>query len=124
MDINKMIERVKALPEYPEVGMILSHMGVVRATTREGREVTGLRVSVDQDGLARLIKDQKNRPGIVEVLVEIKADQDLSVGQDIMAIVVAGDIRERVIETLTDTLEEVKTKMTTKQQFFKNSKEN
>ena len=123
MDINKMIERVKSLPDYPEVGMILSHMGVVRATTREGREVTGLRVSVDQEGLARLIGEQKNRPGIVEVMVEIKADQDLAVGQEIMAIVVAGDIRERVIETLTDTLEQVKTKMTTKQQFFKNSKE-
>jgi molybdopterin synthase catalytic subunit len=124
MDINKMIERIKSLPDYPGVGMILSHMGVVRRATREGREVTGLRVNVDRDGLARLITEQKNRPGIVEVLVEIRADQDLAVGQDIMAIVVAGDIRERVIETLTDTLEQVKTKMTTKQQFYKNSKEN
>ncbi|MDY0375340.1 MAG: molybdenum cofactor biosynthesis protein MoaE [Desulfobacterium sp.] len=124
MDINRMIEQVKSLPDYPKVGMILSHNGVVRSTTREGREVTGLRVSVDQEGLDRLIKEQKKRPGIVEVLVEIRADQDLAVGQDVMAIVVAGDIRERVIETLTDTLEQVKTKITTKQQFFKDPEEN
>lgn len=124
MDINRMIEQVKSLPDYPKVGMILSHNGVVRSTTREGREVTGLRVSVDQEGLDRLIKEQKKRPGIVQVLVEIRADQDLAVGQDVMAIVVAGDIRERVIETLTDTLEQVKTKITTKQQFFKDPEEN
>lgn len=123
MDINKMIDQVKSLPNYPGVGMILCHKGVVRSTTREGREVTGLRVSVDQEGLDRLISEQKNQPGIVEVLVEIRADQDLAVGQDIMAIVVAGDIRERVIETLTNTLEQVKTKITTKQQFFKDPKE-
>ncbi|MDY0220442.1 MAG: molybdenum cofactor biosynthesis protein MoaE [Desulfobacterium sp.] len=124
MDINRMIDQVKSLPDYPKVGMILSHNGVVRGTTREGREVTGLRVSVDQEGLDRLVREQKKHPGIVEVLVEIRADQDLAVGQDVMAIVVAGDIRERVIETLTDTLEQVKTKITTKQQFFKNPEEN
>lgn len=124
MDINRMIEQVKSLPNYSQVGMILSHNGVVRGTTREGREVTGLSISVDQEGLDRLIKEQKKRPGIVEVLVEIRADQDLAVGQDVMALVVAGDIRERVIETLTDTLEQVKTKITTKQQFFKNPEEN
>lgn len=119
MDINKMVEQVKALPDYDRVGMILCHNGVVRKTTREGQEVTGLRVSVDQEGLDSLVTAQKKKQGIIEVMVEIAADQDLAVGQDIMAIVVAGDIRERVIETLTDTLEQVKTKITSKQQFFK-----
>ncbi len=119
MDINKMIEQVKALPDYDRVGMILCHNGVVRRTSRDGREVTGLRVSVDQEGLDSLVKAQKQKQGIAEVLVEIAADQDLVVGEDVMAIVVAGDIRERVIETLTDTLEQIKTKITSKQQFFK-----
>ncbi|MBI9089911.1 MAG: molybdenum cofactor biosynthesis protein MoaE [Desulfobacterium sp.] len=119
MDMNAMIQQIKSLPDYDRVGMILCHNGVVRKTTREGREVTGLRVAVDHDGLDCLIATQKQREGIVEVLVTIEEGRDLAVGEDIMAIVVAGDIRERVIQTLGDTLEAVKTKITTKQQFYK-----
>jgi len=119
MDINAMIQRIKSRPDYDRVGMILCHNGVVRKTTREGREVTGLRVEVDHDGLDSLIATQKSKEGIVEVLVAIEEGRDLAVGEDIMAIVVAGDIRERVIQTLGDTLEAVKTQITTKQQFYK-----
>ena len=119
MDINAMIQQIKSLPGYDGVGMILCHNGVVRKATREGREVTGLRVAVDHDGLDRLMAAQKQREGILEVLVRIEEGRDLAVGEDIMAIVVAGDIRERVIETLGDTLEAVKTKITTKEQFYK-----
>jgi len=119
VDINAMVQQIKSLPDYDRVGMILCHNGVVRKTTREGREVTGLRVEVDRESLALLIETEKKREGIVEVLVVIEEGRDLAVGDDIMAIVVAGDIRERVIETLAHTLEQVKTRITTKQQFYR-----
>ncbi len=119
MDIDSMIKKVKANPDYHKVGMILCHNGVVRRTTREGREVTGLSITVDHEKLDRLIASQKAKKGIIEVLVEIVENKDLDVGEDVMYIVVAGDIRDNVIETLTYTLNTIKTEITSKKQFLK-----
>ncbi len=118
MDIVKMIGAVKAHPDYPGVGMILCHNGVVRETSRDGRLVTGLRVSVDHERLEEVIAENNRRPGIIEILVEISDEQDLKVGDDVMMLVVAGDIRENVIATLSDTLDAIKSTVTHKTEFF------
>ena len=118
MNVQKMIDRLKAHPDYNQCGMILCHNGVVRATSREGREVTGLRVTVDHEKLKQIVELQKSKPGIVDVMVEIAEEKDLKVGEDVMYIVVGGDIRENVIETLTETLNRVKAEVTSKTQFF------
>ncbi len=55
---------------------------------------------------------------IVEILVEINENRPLAVGDDVMFIVVAGDIRENVIGALTDTLNAIKSSVTTKTEFF------
>ena len=118
MDANVLISKTKQHPSYDQVGMILCHNGVVRGTSRDGRQVTGLRVAVDQKRLAQVLAEQRDRPGIVDIQVEIAADTDLSVGDDVMLLLVAGDIRENVIEVLTDTLNAVKTTVTVKNEFF------
>lgn len=118
MDLAKLIEKVKKHPDYDKAGMILCHNGVVRSTSRDGREVTGLRVEVDADRLREIIKQKKRMPGIVEILVEIAADRDLAVGDDVMFLVVAGDIRDNVITTLKETLDEIKSTVTNKTEFF------
>jgi molybdopterin synthase catalytic subunit len=118
MDISRMIGAIKKHPDYPRAGMILCHNGVVRETSRDGRKVTGLRVQVDHKRLAQVIEAHKKRPGIVDILIEINEDQDLQVGDDVMMLVVAGDIRETVIGTLSDTLNAVKTTVTHKTEFF------
>lgn len=117
-----MVEQIKRHPDFHKAGMILCHNGVVRGTSREGEEVTGLEVVVDHKRLSQIIKEQKKRPGIVEVLIHINEGKSLAVGEDVMFIVVAGDIRENVIETLTDTLNLVKTQVTRKAQYFKQDK--
>ena len=118
MNLVQLIDQVKQHPDYPKVGMILCHNGVVRATSREGRRVSGLRIAVDREKLQQVIDDQKCRNGIVEILVHIHADVDLKVGEDVMYIVVAGDIRENVISTLEDTLNTIKATVTQKTQYF------
>ena len=50
--------------------------------------------------------------------MEIAADADLCIGDDVMMLVVAGDIRENVIDALTDTLNAIKTTVTAKTEFF------
>jgi molybdopterin synthase catalytic subunit len=118
MDINALVEQIKRRPDYHKVGMILCHNGVVRGTSRDGRKVNGLRVTVDQAQLARVIRTHKEKPGIIEVLVQINADCDLKVGDDVMLLAVAGDIRENVTAVLSDALNAVKTTVTTKTEFF------
>ena len=118
MDITKMMAAVKSHPDYPNAGMVLYHNGVVRSTSRDGRKVSGLRVAVDHERLAEILREQKKRPGIVEILVEINEEKDLTVGDDVMLLMVAGDIRENVIASLTDTLNAIKSTVTRKTEYF------
>lgn len=118
MDITKMMAAVKSHPDYHKAGMVLYHNGVVRSTSRDGRKVSGLRVSVDHERLAEILREQRKRPGIVEILVEISEGRDLKVGDDVMLLVVAGDIRENVIASLADTLNAIKSTVTQKTEYF------
>lgn len=118
MNADDLISQIKRHPDYERVGMILCHNGVVRNTSRDGRKVTGLRVAVDRGRLAQVLAEQRERPGIVDIRVEIAADKDLAIGDDVMLLVVAGDIRENVIDALTHTLNEIKTSVTAKSEFF------
>ena len=118
MNINDMLGSIKKNPDFDNAGMILCHNGVVRGTSRDGRAVKGLRVAVDHQKLEQIVADQKKIAGIVDIKVEIAADRDLAVGDDVMLLVVAGDIRENVIKVLTDTLNLIKGTVTKKTEYF------
>jgi molybdopterin synthase catalytic subunit len=118
MNLIQMIDTIKKHCDYHRVGMILCHNGVVRGTSRDGRSVSGLTISVNYEKLQQVINTYKEKPGIVEILVEIADNRRLSVGDDAMILVVAGDVRENVIPVLADTLNAVKTIVTQKKEFF------
>lgn len=118
MNAADMLQSVKSHPDYHRAGMVLCHNGVVRATSRDGRKVSGLRVAVDHERLSAVIETARQTPGIVDVQVDIAEDRDLSVGDDVMVLVVAGDIRENVIQTLEKTLNAIKTTVTSKTEYF------
>ena len=118
MNIAGFIDAIKKHPDDEKVGMILCHNGVVRGTSRDGRKVSGLKVAVDHEKLRQIIQEQKKRPGIVEILAQIDENRNLSVGDDVMILVVAGDIRDNVIAVLKDTLDAIKTTVTQKTEFF------
>ena len=118
MNISKMMDEIKQHPDFNKVGMVLCHNGVVRGTSRAGRGVNGLSVSVDHRILDQIVSEQKKRPGIVDIRVEIAEDRDLKIGDDVMLLLVAGDIRENVIAVLTDTLNQIKTTVTKKTEYF------
>lgn len=118
MDITQIMETIKNNSKYSEVGMVLYHNGVVRGTSRDGRKVNGLRVTVDHDKLARILEEKRQTPGIMDIQIWINEDKDLMVGDDVMFLAVAGDIRENVISTLETTLNTVKSTVTAKTEFF------
>ncbi|CAB1056571.1 Molybdopterin synthase catalytic subunit MoaE (EC [Olavius sp. associated proteobacterium Delta 1] len=118
MDTNKMMQDIKSHPDFDRVGMVLCHNGVVRATSRDGRKVSGLRVAADHEKLRQILAEQKQTPGILDIRVEIAEDRDLAVGDDVMLLLVAGDIRENVIAVLTETLNLIKSTVTTKTEYY------
>ncbi len=117
LDITKIIKKVKNHPNYGQVGMVLYHNGVVRNTSRNGSMVKGLKVEVDYKLLDEVINKYKKK-GIIDIIVKINDGKNLLVGDDVMFIAVAGDIRENVISTLTSVLNTIKSEVTKKTEFF------
>jgi len=113
MNLQEMIDKVKMHPDYPKVGMILGHNGVVRSTSRDGKPVSELTVSVSRKPLQKIVDDIRQRPGIIEVLVEIREGK-LYPGDDVMFVVVAGDFRENVFSALMDAVNRIKADVTRK----------
>lgn len=107
MDLNKLITSMKNHPRYHAMGMIATHLGVVRETSLGGDSVVSVEVSFDQDIVTNIIKDIENMPGIIKVMVET-ADGMLKVGDDIMAVAVGGDIREHVFPSLIKAVDRIK----------------
>jgi molybdopterin synthase catalytic subunit len=118
VNLERLVNVIKQHPDYHRVGMVLCHKGVVRGFARDGRPVSGLRVSVHRERLEQVLRKHRQREGILDILVEINADRDLAVGEEVMHLVVAGDIRETVIATLHATLDDIKTKVTRKTQYY------
>lgn len=116
--LEQMVADIKAHPEFSKAGMILAHNGVVRETARDGRAVAGLEIEVDHARLEQILAKERARPGILDIQVHIQENKPLKVGDDVMFLVVAGNIRENVIAALTDTLNQIKADVTRKTQFF------
>ncbi len=107
MDLTEMVASVKKRPDYGKVGMIVCHNGVVRGTSRDGRVVTELEVTVDRGRLEDVIAEVQGRNGIIDALAEV-CEGKLKVGDDIMRVVVAGDIRENTFPALEDMVNAIK----------------
>ncbi len=117
MDMNKMIESLKARPDFHEMGMIASHLGVVRGTSLNGQKVNSLEIKYDSNKLTEIANEIKEMTGIIEVLIETH-DGLLNVGDDIMAVVVGGDTREHVFPALMDAVNRIKAEGAKKKENF------
>ena len=113
MNLQEMIDKVKMHPDYPRVGMILGHNGVVRSSSRDGKPVSELTVTADWKALQNIVDDIRQRPGIIEILVEIREGR-LYPGDDVMLVVVAGNFRENVFSALMDAVNRIKADVTRK----------
>ena len=104
--MDQWMAQAKADPNAPQNGMYLFHNGVVRATAkaqvREGvssEAVTGMEFSYDEEVLHTLVEQAKALPGIFHVRVWLNQGH-LKVGDDIMLVLIGGDIRPHVVQAL------------------------
>ncbi len=119
MDITKTIAELKSRPDFAEkTGMILVHNGTVRGSSRQdGREVTALEVQADTEKIEQLRRHFLAYDGIYEILIEAHSGSFFP-GDDLLYIVVAGDIRENVKMVLSELLERIKSEAVTKKEIF------
>lgn len=118
MDISKTIAEMKKNPEFARnVGMLLVHNGVVRAWSRQSRDqVEYLEVRPDQEKVATLRREFLERQGIYDIIIEAREGRFLP-GDDLLFIIVAGDIRENVKPVLAELLDRVKAEAITKKEI-------
>lgn len=102
----------KAAVDPDAVGMYLMHNGVVRGTSRSGEPVTGMDLAVDRERMREVLDDARRATGVAYVDVWINEGR-LEVGDDIMYVIVAGDIRPNVIEGLTALVARLKGEVVT-----------
>jgi molybdopterin synthase catalytic subunit len=118
MDLNRMIEEVRKSTDPSKVGMITSHLGVVRGTSRNGDKVSCIEVTYDREAIQSIVCDIKEMSGIAQVLVETREGR-LNVGDEILAVVVAGDIRENVFPALVSAVNRIKKEASRKKENMK-----
>ncbi|MFC1885323.1 molybdenum cofactor biosynthesis protein MoaE [Thermodesulfobacteriota bacterium] len=119
MDLNKMIQSIKEEPNFDKVGMVASHLGIVRGNSLKGGEVIGVDVVFNKISIDKIINDIQNMKGIFKVLV-YTVSGTLKVGDEIMAVVVSGDVRENVFPSLVKAVDRIKKEAVEKKEIFKN----
>lgn len=108
------MKEAKAHPSAPQVGMYLLHNGTVRrsakASVRQGQqtpEVTGMVFSYDPEKVQQAIDAVRQREGIYYIRVWLN-EGTLQVGDDLMYVLIGGDIRPRVVDALNDLVGRLK----------------
>ncbi len=115
--VEKWITEIKKNSDYRDLGMILVHNGMVRATSKDGKGVKGMRLSYDKGKLNLLINDLSKREGIVAIKAWINEGK-LNVGDDIMYALVAGRFRTIVIPVLEELVSRIKNEVVKEEELL------
>ena len=114
--IDQWLREAKADPSAEKIGMYLTHNGTVRkspkAQVREGKEnagdVRGMYFSYDAEKVEKAVQEAYKLEGIYYIRTWLN-EGELEVGDDIMYVLVGGDIRPRVVDALQFLVEKIKT---------------
>ncbi|MFZ5774892.1 MAG: molybdenum cofactor biosynthesis protein MoaE [Thermodesulfobacteriota bacterium] len=119
MDISKAIAEMKKNPGFAEnVGMVLVHNGTVRAWSRKTKgDVVALEVTPDLAKIEAIRQEFLKREGIFDIVIEAKSGR-FQPGDDLLFLIVAGDIRENVKPALADLLDRVKAEAISKKEVI------
>jgi len=119
MDIESLIRNWKKDPDFVRhVGMVLSHYGMVRGTSRDaGKTVRQVHVTPDYAHIEALCKEFEQYPGIYKIAVDA-CEGTLYPGDPLLSLVVAGDIREHVKPVLSTLLDRIKAEAVEKEELY------
>lgn len=118
------LREAKEQESAPKIGMYLFHDGVVRQSPRalvrrgEGsaKPVTGMLFSYDREKLDAAITAAYELEGIYYIRVWLNEGM-LNVGDDIMRVLIGGDIRPHVVEALQYLVGRIKDECVSEQEL-------
>ena len=123
--LDKWLEEARREQAAGNIGMYLIHNGVVRATpkaaVRNGEKaaapVRGMKFSYDGDKVNDLVEKTRHMEGIYLVRVWLNEGL-LAPGDDIMVVLIGGDIRPRVTDALNYLLGGIKNECVSEEELF------
>ena len=123
--LEQWLREAKEDPGAADCGMYLMHNGVVRrsakAKVRLGEEdtapVRGMRFGYDREKTEQAIRAARAMEGIFYVRVWLN-EGELSVGDDIMLVLIGGDIRPHVVDALQSLVGTLKRHCVREEELF------
>ena len=123
--IDAWLKEAKAHESAPKIGMYLTHNGTVRqsakALVREGAEgtrpVRGMLFSYDEEKVNAVIADAYKLEGIHYIRTWLN-EGELTMGDDIMYVLIGGDIRPRVVDALHYLVGRIKNECVTETEIY------
>ena len=117
-DLSEIIGLFRKDPDFHKMGMIVSHLGVVRGSSRSATgDVMAVEVAYDHAGVKKIVSDIEMLNGIVKVFVDFNEGR-LRTGEDILVVAVGGDIRENVFPALESAVNRIKSEAVKKKEIF------
>ena len=123
---DQWLREAKADPTAAACGMYLIHNGTVRqsarARVRQGQEdaaaVEGMVFDYDPIKVEQAVERARQLPGIFYVRVWLNRGR-LELGDDIMMVLIGGDIRPRVVDALQQLVGELKEHCVSEQEVYR-----
>jgi len=118
--IDQWLKEAKSEESALKEGMILVHNGIVRQTPRaqvrdgvnDGSQVTGMDFDYDPKKVEAAVAETYKMDGIFKIKTWLNQGH-LDLGDDIMYVLVGGDIRPHVIDALEFLVEKIKSECVT-----------
>lgn len=122
--VDEWLREAKAGPFAEKIGMYLTHNGVVRGTARAQARgcgkmtapVSGMVFSYDEEKVSRAVAETEKLPGIYHVRVWLNEGR-LRVGDDLMLVLIGGDIRPHVVDALQYLVDRLKSECVTEEEL-------
>lgn len=123
--VDRWLREAKADPGASGCGMYLTHNGTVRQTARakvrqgeqDTKPVRGMKFSYDGERVEEAIAQTRAMEGIGYVRVWLN-EGELSLGDDIMLVLIGGDIRPRVVDALQYLVGRIKNECVIEQEIY------
>ena len=113
------LKEAKAHESAHKIGMYLTHNGIVRESAKaaDTRPVVGMQFSYNQEAVDAIIAETYKLDGIFYIKVWLN-EGELSVGDDIMYVLIGGDIRPHVVDALQYLVGRIKNECVTEIELY------
>ena len=123
--IDQWLKEAKMDVNADRIGMYLTHNGVVRRTAKSlvrendlgAKDVKGMLFSYDKEKLKQIIDETKMLEGIYYVRAWLNEGK-LEVGDDLMYVLIGGDIRPNVTNALDYIVGRIKSECVTEEEIY------